>query len=241
MQPRKFGSQRRNFNIADAEIARRNIEPGQAKRRTDAAQRDQIIVAARVEQGFLGQGAMGYDPQYFARDNCLGTPLLGFCGVFDLFAHRYFESRANKPVNIAIGGVKRDPTHRDVITLVAAAFGQRDAQRSRGFDRIVKKHLVEVAHPKQQQAFGVGPLDFEILFDHWGLFGARKRTPARCLIDLRSLRIGGLNVKVRRHRATLAHRRFVSLVYRHPRESVLSPVRASIPKLHAAHNSWKIW
>ena len=45
-------------------------------------------------------------------------------------------------------------------------FGQRNIQRRRRFDRIVKEQFIEITHAVKQQAIGMGRLDFKVLGHH---------------------------------------------------------------------------
>jgi hypothetical protein len=47
-----------------------------------------------------------------------------------------------------------------------AALGQRDVQRLGRRDRIVEEHLVEIAHPVEQQRIRDARLDLQILRHH---------------------------------------------------------------------------
>ena len=60
----------------------------------------------------------------------------------------------------------RNPTHRDVLTLVASSFGQRDIERRCRHDRIVKKHFIEITHTEKQQGVRIGFLILEELYHH---------------------------------------------------------------------------
>ena len=72
----------------------------------------------------------------------------------------------------------RHAAHRNVFALMLAAFGQRDVQRGRGGDRIVKEHFVEIAHPVKQQRIGVFRLDVQILRHHRRDLGCHRDPPA---------------------------------------------------------------
>jgi hypothetical protein len=47
-----------------------------------------------------------------------------------------------------------------------AALGQRDVQRLGRRDRIVEEHLVEIAHPVEQQRVRILRLDLQVLRHH---------------------------------------------------------------------------
>jgi hypothetical protein len=50
----------------------------------------------------------------------------------------------------------RHAAHRDRLAQVLAALGQRDAQRRGGGLGVVEEHLVEIAHPVEQQRARIG-------------------------------------------------------------------------------------
>ena len=56
--------------------------------------------------------------------------------------------------------------HRNRFAFVKTALGQRNVQRFGRSDGVVKKHLVEIAHPVKQQRAGVLRLDLQILRHH---------------------------------------------------------------------------
>ena len=47
-----------------------------------------------------------------------------------------------------------------------AALGQHDAERARGDLGVLEEHLVEIAHPVEQQAVRIGGLDLDVLLHH---------------------------------------------------------------------------
>ncbi len=143
--------------------AGRQIEPGKPHRASRLGDAGKVIMAARVEEALLGQGAGGDDagdrPPH--RPLAAAPPRLG--GIFDLVADRDLEPGADQPREIGFGGVDRDAAHRDVGAVVPAALGQRDIERLRRGDRVVEEQLEKIPHPEEQQAAGVRLLDFEVL------------------------------------------------------------------------------
>ena len=84
-----------------------------------------------------------------------------------MLTHRDAEALANERQQIPFGGMDGDTAHGNVFAHVFAAFGERDVERLCGSDRIVKKQLIEIAHPiKQQRALVLG-FDLQILRHHW--------------------------------------------------------------------------
>ncbi len=117
----------------------------------------------RVEQPFLGQGAGGHDADHRAAHRPLAAAFSGLGRVLDLLADRDLEPGADQAGQIGFGSVDRDAAHRDVGALVPAALGQRNVERLRRRDGIVKEQLEKVAHPEKQQAARIGAFDLVIL------------------------------------------------------------------------------
>ena len=99
-----------------------------------------------------------------------------FRRVLDLLADGDADALRDQLLQVLVGGVDRHAAHRDVGALMLAALGQRDAERARGDLGVVEEHLVEIAHPVEQQAIRIGGLDLEILRHHRR---RRRRRPRR--------------------------------------------------------------
>ena len=168
MNPGKRRRDRGEVQRLGMEAAGGNVEPGERQRLSRPRQRGQIVVRARVEQRVLGQGAGGDQADHIARDHRFRAALLGFGGVFGLFADRDTEALADQARQIGLGGMHRHAAHRNVLTRVMAALGQGDVQRRRRRDRVVEEQFVEIAHPVEQQTVRIGLLDREVLRHHRG-------------------------------------------------------------------------
>ena len=59
--------------------------------------------------------------------------------------------------------MNRDAAHRNVGAIVSAALGQRDVERLGRRYGVLEEQLEKIAHAKEQQAAGVGPLDLVVL------------------------------------------------------------------------------
>jgi hypothetical protein len=75
-----------------------------------------------------------------------GTTLFSFGGIFGLLADRDLEAFADQCLQIAVGGMNWNATHRYVFALMAASFCQCDVEGGCSGYRIIEKHLVEIAH-----------------------------------------------------------------------------------------------
>ncbi len=85
--------------------------------------------------------------------------------IFDLLAHRRAQSRLDDLGQVGVQRGMREAGHRQCVwPLVARGQGQAE-QGGRAFG-VVAEHLVEVAHPKQQECVGIACLELAILLHH---------------------------------------------------------------------------
>ncbi len=170
LEPRDLGGKPHAVAFGDAELAGRDIDPAERKARVGVVGRnagahhgEEIVVAPRVEQRVLGQGAGGDEADDVPPHDALAAALLGLGRVFELFADRDAMTLRDQAVQIFVGAVHRHAAHRDVLAEVLAALGQHDAERTARDLGILEEQLVEVAHPVEQQAARIGGLDLEVL------------------------------------------------------------------------------
>ena len=150
------------------EAARRNLHPGQADR-IAGRNGGQVVALAGIEQGVVGDRAGRDDPRHFALDQSLGQ-----LGIFDLFADGGPEAGGDQLGQVAFQLVVGKAGHgRAVLALVARGEGQ--VEHAGGGLGVLVKHLVEVAHAKQQQGVGACPLGLLVLLHHGS--GRRRHDP----------------------------------------------------------------
>ena len=162
----------------DAEFAGRDVDPGERKpvlagRQARSRQRQQIVVAARVEQRIFGQRAGRHQPHDVAAHDALGAALARFRRVLELLADGDAMAERDQPMQIFVGALDRHAAHRNVFAEMLAALGQHDAERARRHFGVLEEQLVEIAHPVEQQAIRIGGFDFDVLLHH--------RRDARCV------------------------------------------------------------
>ena len=119
-----------------------------------------------VQEGLVHQGARGQHAGDAALHHALG---LG--RVLELLADRHAESAFHQPAQVALDRVERHARHR----LALGAFGEGDAERPVRGDRVLVEELVEVAHPEEEEAARVLPLETVVLAHRRGIpvVGAR--------------------------------------------------------------------
>ncbi len=144
----------------ELELAGRELDPRQAELASRFDDGRQVVGGPGVEQLLVGQGARGDDPHDLAFDQPLGES-----GVLNLLADRGALTGLNQPGQIRIErGVGKSGHRYRVRALVTGR--QRQAQQRGGAFGVLAEHLVEVAHPKQQQRVRVTRLELAILLHH---------------------------------------------------------------------------
>src|SRR5579883_1657038 len=124
-----------------------------------------------IEQVLLGDCAWRDEAHHLALHKRLAAALLGFGWIFGLLANRDAEPLRYEAGEVILGALDRHAAHRNVLALVLAAFRQQDIERLRGGLGVLEKELVEISHPVEKEAIGMGGLDRAVLRDHWGCFG----------------------------------------------------------------------
>ncbi len=112
-----------------------------------------------VEIGGVGQRSRRHDAHDFAPHQPLGL-----LRVLDLLADGDPEPLLHQLRQVAVHGVIGHAAHRDAAAArVLAARGQRQLQRPRGHESVLVEHLVEVAHPEEDDGVAVLALRLEVL------------------------------------------------------------------------------
>ena len=122
----------------------------------------------RIEEAVLGERSGRHQADDLTLDHRLGAPLPRFGGILHLLADGDAMAEPDELLQVLVGGVDGHATHGNVLAVMLAAPGQRDAEGARGRFGIVEEQLVEVSHAVEQQKAGIGGLDLEILRHHGG-------------------------------------------------------------------------
>jgi len=167
LQPFQFVEQHRlALHLGDGEATATQIQLGQTVDVLDLMQRYQQVIAAFVQQGFVGQGTGGDDPHHLP----FHRPLAG-CGIAQLLADGHRQPQLDQLGQVAVHRVERDASHRNRCTGRLAAGGQGDIEQLGGALGVVVEQFVEIAHPVEQQNTGMLGLDAQILLHHRGVIG----------------------------------------------------------------------
>ncbi len=114
---------------------------------------------ARVEVAGVGQGSGRYD----ADDLALDDPL-GLARILHLIADRDAKSLSDEAGDVAVDRVKGDAAHRNPAAVGGLRpGGQRQLEGARGDEGVFVEHLVEVAHPEEEDRIAMLLLRVEIL------------------------------------------------------------------------------
>src|SRR6266851_72852 len=173
LEPRDLGGERVAAAFGDAKLAGRYVEERDGKSAlllgrgaAGAGDGRQIIVAAGIEQGILGQRARRDQAHDVAPHYAFSAAAPGFGGILELLANGDAMAERDQPVQIFLGALDRNAAHRDVAIEMLAALGQHDAERAAGDLGVLEKQFVEIPHAVEQQAIGVAGLDLEVLRHH---------------------------------------------------------------------------
>ena len=157
----------------DAELAGRDVDPGDGEGvgavGAGAAQPrhgGEEVVAARRKERVLGQGAGRDQADDVAAHHRLAAAFPRFGRVLGLLADGDAMTEGDQLLQILVGGVDGDAAHRNVVALVPAALGEGDAEGPAGDLGVLEEHLVEIAHPVEQEAIRIGGLDLDVLRHH---------------------------------------------------------------------------
>jgi hypothetical protein len=119
-----------------------------------------------VEISILGNGARCNEADDIALDDGFRSALLGFRRIFHLLANRDAIAERDQLLQVIVGRMHRHAAHRNILPHVLAAFGQRDAERTRSLERILEEQLVKIAHAIEEQRIRIVRLDLDILLHH---------------------------------------------------------------------------
>src|ERR1041384_5333144 len=71
--------------------------------RARTGDREQVVVAPRIEQGVLGERARGDETDYVASHHALAAALARFGRIFELLADRHAVAHCDQAVEIFVG------------------------------------------------------------------------------------------------------------------------------------------
>ena len=123
-------------------------------------------MCARIEQALLGERARRDEADHVAPHHGFRAALPGLGRVLELLTHSDAVALGDQALEVVVSGAHRHAAHRDVLALMFAPLGERDAERARGDLSVLEEQLVEIAHAVEQQAVFVGRLNLQKLRHH---------------------------------------------------------------------------
>ena len=152
--------------VLDHEVAGGNVGPGDGRVPPDFGKRAEETVLPGIKEIVFRHRAGADKARHAAFHHCLVSACLRVGRAFELFADGDAKPLADKGLKVTVSGVVRHAAHRDSLTAMHSALGERDIQ---GFGRgngVVEEHLVEIAHAIEQQGPRMFGLDLVILGHH---------------------------------------------------------------------------
>ena len=156
----KRGEQRFAFpRCGDAKFRRRNIEPCGVKPGAVVVERENVVVAFRVELRIVERRSRRNDSDESAFDE------LARRGRFRLLANGNFYTGVERFLQIGLHGVIRHARKRR-----SRAFREREPEQLRPALRVRTEHFIKIPDTEKQQRIGRELVSkFPILLDHRGL------------------------------------------------------------------------
>ena len=149
----------RGGHLAELELAGREVDDGEPERGI-SGDRDHVVVAARREEPVLEDRARRDD-----LDDVPPHDPPGLRRVLELLADRHAAAHLQQAGDILVHGLHGDARERNVPLSAVVARGEGDPQQAAPLLRVLEEHLVEIAHPEEEERIGVAGLDVEILPD----------------------------------------------------------------------------
>ncbi len=147
--------------IAQAQLARGEIEPGESDLLLRRRKRDEQALALGFEQARIGHRAGRDDARDLALDRSLGGRR-----VADLFADRDRLAEPHQLRQILLDRVVRNAGHGDGRARRRSARGERDVEQRRRTLGVGVEQLVEVPHPIEHELVRMLRLHPQVLLHH---------------------------------------------------------------------------
>jgi hypothetical protein len=156
-------------DLSRQEAARRDVEKSDTRRALGRFEGGQVGRRPGHERLGVQDGARRDNPRDVASDEAPGGSR-----ILDLVADGDLAPRGHEPRDVVLDGVVRHAAHRGLDVGVLVPRGQRDPEHRSGFPGVVEEHLVEVAHPVEQDGVRDPALHLEVLPEHRRGSGRRR-------------------------------------------------------------------
>ena len=149
-------------DLGRAKIPRRGVENREPTARP-RRHGDQRELALRLDSLGIAREARRHDLDHLALDE---TPPTRGPRIFDLLANRHPAPELGEHLDVRVGGVHRHTTHRDGVLLPLVPGGELNVQQRSGDLGVAEEHLVEIAHPVEEDGVGMPGLEGQVLAHH---------------------------------------------------------------------------
>ena len=135
LETRDLGGQRCPVAFGNAEFTGRNIDPGKREAAVVAGQArardcEQIIIPLRIEERVFGERAGRDQTHNVAPNDAFGAALACLGRILKLLAHGDAVALRDQTMQVIVGALDRNTTHRNVGAEMLAALGKHDAERA---------------------------------------------------------------------------------------------------------------
>jgi hypothetical protein len=151
--------------LPDPEVPGGDVDEGRPEGARRAMQREEKVVRGPVQELRVGDGARRDDAHDLAPHE-----LLALGRRLHLLAHGDLLARSDEARDVTVGGVMRDPRHRDR-PLAFLARRERELQQAGRGVRVLEEQLVEISEAEQQQIVRVALLELPVLQHHRSQLG----------------------------------------------------------------------
>ena len=149
------------LDIREAKIARRHIEEGDPPPPRIAADAHQVVGTLMRQGRGIEDHARAHDADDLALHESLGLP-----GILHLLGDGYPMTLRDQLLDVGGTCVMGYASHGNRIRRMLVPRGEREVELPRRQHGIVEEHLVEVAHPEEEDRVGIGLLELVILLEH---------------------------------------------------------------------------
>ena len=194
LQARQQARQLRQRRRTHRKLAGGKIKPRHRALFPRQPNRRQIMRRSRRQQPLLRHRPRRHNSHNIPPHDRLIAPLLRLLRRLQLLANRDLAIARDQLLQVHLRRMHRHAAHRNRLPGIFPPLGQRNIQNRRGDLRVLKKQLVKIPHPIEQQHLRIARLNLEILLHRRGCHTRRNWCSAHvicaCLFGFRQYGCG---------------------------------------------------